>query len=137
MGNSKKSMLITSFRHARQSLNQSIPLQKAELHTGNLLSVTVDPITNWVGRQLEGQSIPQTIMDRLQSDHPKFPSGMLVLPSDDRRSPRILVPKYVQHDLVLQAHLDIHHQHYRKVHKILRPIYYWPAMDSAIENICK
>jgi hypothetical protein len=100
-------------------------------------SVTVDPITNWVGKQLEGQSIPQTIMDRLQSGHPNFPSDMLVLSSDDRRSPRILVPKYVQHDLVLQAHLDIHHQHYRKVHKILRPIYYWPAMDSAIENICK
>ena len=76
-------------------------------------------------------------MDRLQSNHPSFPSGMLVLPSDDRRLPRILVPKYVQHDLVLQTHLDIHHQHYRKVHKILRPIYYWPGMDSDTENICK
>jgi hypothetical protein len=100
-------------------------------------SVIVDPITNWVGKQLEGQSIPQTIMDRLQSDHPDFPNGMLVLPSDDRRSPRILVLKHVQHDLVVQAHLDIHHQHYRKVHKMLLPIYYWPGMDSAIENICK
>ena len=76
-------------------------------------------------------------MDRLQSNHSNFPSGMLVLPSDDRRLPRILVPKYVQHDLVLQTHLDIHHQHYRKVHKILRPIYYWPGMDSDIENIYK
>ncbi len=41
-------------------------------------SVIIDPITNWVGKQLEGQSIPQTIMDRLQSDHPNFPSGMIV-----------------------------------------------------------
>jgi hypothetical protein len=32
--------------------------------------------------------------------------------------------------LVLQAHLDIHHQHYRKVHKMLRPFYYWPGMDA-------
>ncbi len=80
--------------------------------------------------------VPQTIMDRLQSDHPNFPQGMFVLPTDDRRTPRIVVPKYVQHDLVLQAHLDIHHQHYhyRKVHKILRPIYYWPDMNSDIER---
>jgi hypothetical protein len=37
----------------------------------------------------------------------------------------------------MQAHLDIHHQHYHKVHKLLRPIYYWPSMDSYIEKICK
>ncbi len=33
--------------------------------------------------------------------------------------------------------LGKHHQHYRKVHKLLRSIYYWPSMDSCIENVCK
>jgi hypothetical protein len=37
----------------------------------------------------------------------------------------------------MQAHLDIHHQHYRKVHKLLRSIYYWPSMDSCIGSVCK
>ena len=100
-------------------------------------TITVDPIASWVGKQFDEQSVPQTIRDRMQSDHPNFPQGLFVLPSDDKRTPRILVPKHVQHDLVMQAHLDIHHQHYRKVHKILRPIYYWPSMDSDIEHICK
>ena len=92
---------------------------------------------NWVGKQLEGQTVPQTIIDRLQSNHTNFPSGILVLPTDDGRLPRILVPKSVQSNLVLQAHLDIHHQHYRKVHKMLRSLYYWPGMDADIERICK
>jgi transposase InsO family protein len=100
-------------------------------------TVVVEPITNWVGKQLDGQIIPQTIKDRLQSDHPSFPSGILVLPSENGCLPRILVPKSVQSSLVLQAHLDIHHQHYRKVHKMLRPLYYWPGMDADIERICK
>ncbi len=47
------------------------------------------------------------IIDRLQSNHSNFPSGILVLPTDDGRLPRILVPKSVQSSLVLQAHLDI------------------------------
>jgi hypothetical protein len=68
----------------------------------------VDPIVNWIGKQLEGQTVPQTITDRLQSNHTNFPSGILVLPTtDDGRHPRILVPKSVQSNLVLQAHLDI------------------------------
>ncbi len=100
-------------------------------------SVVVEPITSWVGKQLDGQIVPQTIKDRLQSSHSSFPSGILVLPSDDGCLPRILVPKSVQSNLVLQAHLDIHHQHYRKVHKMLRPLYYWPGMDADIERICK
>ncbi len=70
-------------------------------------SVVVEPITNWVGKQLDGQIIPQTIKDRLQSSHSSVPSGILVLPSDDGCLPRILFPKSVQSNLVLQAHLDI------------------------------
>ncbi len=57
---------------------------------------------------------------------------------DDNHS-RIVsrVNKHIQKALVMQAHLDIHHQHYRKVHKLLRPLYYWPKMDADIELICK
>ncbi len=103
----------------------------------NRNGVVVDSIVNWVGKQLEGQNVPQTIVDRLQSNHSSFPSGILVLSTDDGRHRRILVPKSVQSNLLLQAHLDIHHQHYRKVHKMLRPLYYWPGMDADIERICK
>jgi hypothetical protein len=103
----------------------------------NRNAVVVYPIVSWVGKQLEGQTVPQMIIDRLQSSHSNFPSGILVLPTDDGRLPRILVPKSVQSNLVLQAHLDIHHQHYTKVNKMLRPLYYWPGMDADIERICK
>ena len=99
--------------------------------------ITIDPISNWVGKQLEGQSVPDSLQSQFQDNHSDFPEGLLVLPTSDKGSPRIVVPKYVQRDLVLQAHADIHHQHYRKVHKLLRPIYYWPSMDSYIEKICK
>jgi hypothetical protein len=84
-----------------------------------------------------GQSVPDSLQSQFQDNHPDFPEGLLVLPTSDKGSPRIVVPKYEQRDLVLQAHADIHHQHYRKVHKLLRPIYYWPSMDSYIEKICK
>ncbi len=99
--------------------------------------ITIDPISNWVGKQLTGQSVPDSLKSQFQSNHPDFPDGLLVLPTSDKGLPRIVVPKYVQRDLVMQAHLDIHHQHYRKVHKLLRPNYYWPSMDSYIEKVCK
>ena len=100
-------------------------------------NISVEPIVNWIGTQLEGQSIPKTIEAQLRGDHPDFPEGLLVLVTSDKGTPRILVPRHVQYDLVTQAHLDIHHQHYGKVHKLLRPIYYWPSMDDDIAAICK
>jgi hypothetical protein len=100
-------------------------------------NISVEPIANCIGTQLEGQSIPKTIEAQLKRDHPGFPEGLLVLETSDKSTPRILVPRHVQHNLVTQAHLDIHHQHYRKVHKLLRPIYYWPSMDDDIATICK
>jgi hypothetical protein len=100
-------------------------------------NVIVESIQDWIGSQLEQQSVPKTIMDRLIADHPDYPNGLLVLPTSEKGVPRVLVPRRVQCDLVLQAHLDIHHQHYRKVHKLLTPLYYWPNMDSDIESICK
>ena len=100
-------------------------------------NVSVEPIASWIGTQLEGQCIPKTLEAQLRGDHPGFPKGLLVLVTSDKGAPRILVPRHVQYDLVTQAHLDIHHQHYRKVHKLLRPIYYWPSMDDDIAAICK
>jgi hypothetical protein len=99
--------------------------------------ISVDPISNWVGKQLSGQNVPDSLQSQFQDNHPDFPDGLPVLPTSDKGLPRIIVPKKVQRDLVMQARLDIHHQHYRKVHKLLRPIYYWPSMDSYIERICK
>jgi hypothetical protein len=97
-----------------------------------------DPISNWVRKQLLDQNIPDSLQSQFQDNHLDFPSGLLVLPTSDKGIPRIVVPKYVRHDLIVQAHLDIHHQHYRKVHKLLRSIYYWPSMDSCIEKkVCK
>ncbi len=100
-------------------------------------NASVEPIANWIGTQLEGQSIPKTIEAQLRGEHPSFPEWLLVLEISDKGTPRILVPRHFQYDLVTQAHLDIHHQHYRKVHKLLRPIYYWPSMDDDIAAICK
>jgi len=57
------------------------------------------------------QNIPDSLRSQFQDNHADFPSGLLVLPTNDKGIPRIVVPKYVQHDLVMQAHLDIHHQH--------------------------
>ncbi len=100
--------------------------------------ITIDPISNWVGKQLVDQNIPDSLQSQFQDNHSDFPSGLLaLLPTSDKGIPRIVVPKYVQHDLIMQAHLDIHHQHYRKVQKLLRAIYYWPSMDSCIEKVCK
>ncbi len=100
-------------------------------------NASVEPIANWIGTQLESQSIPKTLEVQLRGDHPGFPEGLLVLVTSDKVTPRILVPRHVQYDLVTQAHLDIHHQHYRKVHKLLRPIYCWPSMNDDIAAICK
>jgi hypothetical protein len=97
----------------------------------------VEPIANWIGTQLEGQSIPKTLETQLRGDQSGSPEGLLVLVTSDKGTPRILAPRHVQHDLVTQAYLDIHYQHYRKVHKLLRPIYYWPSMDDDIAVICK
>jgi hypothetical protein len=101
-------------------------------------NISVEPIANWIGTQMEDQSIPKTIEAQLRGDDPGFPEGLLVWVTSDKGTPRILAPRHVQYDLVTaQAHHDIHHQHYRKVHKLLRPIYYWPSMDDDIAAICK
>ena len=70
-------------------------------------NISVEPIVNWIGTQLEGQFIPKTIEAQLRGDHPGFPAGLLVLATSDKGIPRILVPRHVQYDLVTQAHLDI------------------------------
>jgi hypothetical protein len=63
-------------------------------------NISVEPIVNWIGTQLEGQSIRKTIESQLKGNHPGFPEGLLVLETPDKNTPRILVPKNVQHNLV-------------------------------------
>jgi hypothetical protein len=41
-------------------------------------NISVEPIVNWIGTQLEGQSIPKTIEAQLKGNHPGFPEGLLV-----------------------------------------------------------
>ncbi len=62
---------------------------------------------------------------------------MAVPSPKEGKAPRIIVPVDVQKDLVMQAHLDIHHQNHSKVYKLLSPLYYWPSMFKDIEDICK
>ncbi len=71
------------------------------------------------GQTIGRAECTDSLQSQFQDNHPNFPDGLLVLPTADKGLPRIVVPKYVQRDLVMQAHLDIHHQHYRKVHKLL------------------
>jgi hypothetical protein len=115
-----------SQRHDRQR-NVTSVRRNNRVRSQNII---IDPIQDWIGSQIEGQDIPQTIISQLISDHPKYPSGLLVLPTTNKSSPRIVVPRHIQKALVMQAHLDIHHQHYRKVHKLLRPLYYWPKAQN-------
>jgi hypothetical protein len=74
------------------------------------------PIQNWIGSQVEDQDIPQTIISQLVSNHPDYPIGLLALPTTNKNLPGIVAPKHIQRESIMQAHLDIHHQHHRKVH---------------------
>jgi hypothetical protein len=94
----------------------------------------IEPIISWIGRQLENQKIPQTIISTVIKTHDNYPDGLLAIPSTIGGPPRIIVPLTAQTILVNQAHVDIHHQNHRKVHNQL---YCWPHMDRDIERICK
>jgi hypothetical protein len=113
--------LLVQTRTNQQSSSSVVRNKRRRIH-----NVIVEPIQNWIGSQLLEQNIPKTIMDQLVADHPDYPNGLLVLPTSEKRMSRVLVPRHVQYNLVIQAHLDIHHQPYRKVHKLLRPLYNWP-----------
>ncbi len=52
-------------------------------------NISVESIANWIGTQLEGQSIPKTIEAQLKGDHHGFPEGLLVLETSDKSTPRI------------------------------------------------
>ncbi len=92
-----------SRRHDRQGNGTSVRRD----NRARPQNVIIDPIQSWIGSQTEGQDIPQTIISQLISDHPEYPSGLLVLPTTNKSSPRIVVPRHIQKALVMQAHLDI------------------------------
>lgn len=101
-------------------------------------SITMAPVTTWIGKQLTNQSIPKSLKRQIITSHEKYPDGLMAIPPiKEGGTPRIIVPIDVQRDLVLQAHLDIHHQNHSKVYKLLSPLYYWPSMTKDIEDICK
>ena len=100
--------------------------------------ITMAPITSWIGKQLTNQSIPKSLKRQIVTSHEKYPDGVMAVPPvKEGGTPRIIVPIDVQRDLVLQAHLDIHHQNHSKVYKLLSPLYYWPSITKDVEDICK
>jgi hypothetical protein len=103
-------------------------------------NIILAPITTWIGKQLINQEISKSLKSQIITSHEKYPDGLMAIPSTkEGGAPRIIVPVDVQRDLILQAHLDIHHQNYSKVYKLLSPLYYWPSMtkDTSIEDTCK
>jgi hypothetical protein len=85
----------------KQEFNKSATVQ----------SITMAPLTTWIGKQLTSQSIPKSLKRQIITSHEKYPDGSMAIPPIKvGGTPRIVVPLDVQRDLVLQAHLDIHHQ---------------------------
>ena len=83
------------------------------------------PITTWIGKQLINQEISNTLKNQIITSYEKYPDGLMVIPSAKvGGAPRIIVPVDVQRDLILQSHIDIHHQNHSKVYKLLSPLYY-------------
>ena len=113
----------------RRSSKKKITFKSPQGPIGNLGSeqksselkynhVTLAPITTWIGKQLLNQKIPKTIKSQIITSHENYPDGLMAVPpSKEGRAPRIIVPVDVQKDLVIQAHLDIHHQNHSKVYK--------------------
>jgi hypothetical protein len=84
----------------------------------------IEPIISWIGRKLENQNIPQTIINTVIKKHDNYPDELLAIPSTKGGPPRIIVPLTTQENLVNQAHVNIHHQNHRKVHNLLLyPLY--------------
>ena len=101
-------------------------------------NIILAPITTWIGKQLINQEISKSLKSQIITSHEKYPDGLMAIPSaKEGGAPRIIVPVDVQRDLILQAHLDIHHQNHSKVYKLLSPLYYWPSMAKDIEDTCK
>jgi hypothetical protein len=114
----------------RRSSKKKVTFQSSQSPAGNIgneqkgstelkyNNITLDPITIWVGKQLVNQKIPKTIKAQIITSYEKYPDGLMAVPSPkEGKAPRIIVPMDVQKDLVMQAHLDIHHQNHSKVYK--------------------
>ena len=93
-------------------------------------------IVSWIGKQVTNQSIPVRQVGHLISSLEGYPDGLLAIKNGENGHARIIVPKEYQKQLVIDTHVDIHHQGYQKVHHILYPLYYWPGMDEDIGKWC-
>ena len=94
------------------------------------------PIASWIGKQILNQQIPVRQQSYLISSLEGYPEGLLAMKLEGSDNARIIVPVEYQQQLVLDTHIDIHHQGHQKVHHILYPLYYWPSMDEDIEKWC-
>ncbi len=75
--------------------------------------IILAPITTWIGKQLINQEISKSLKSQIITSHEKYSDGLMAIPSaKEGGAPRIIVPVDVQRDLILQAHLDIHHQNH-------------------------
>jgi hypothetical protein len=62
-----------------------------ELSTLNQFDI--EPIISWIGRQLENQKIPPTVLNNVIRTHDNYPDGLLAIPSTKGGPPRIIVVK--------------------------------------------
>jgi hypothetical protein len=110
---------------------------KIDPATSTFNQFKIEPITSWIGKQLENQDIYPATLKTVIKPYDNYPDGLLAIPSTKGGQPRLIVPVTAQGNLIKQAHLDIHHQSHRKVQNILYPLYWWPRMDRDIERVCK
>ncbi len=138
-----KVVTATSKMKVRKEKVSKAPLTDIERTPGlgnksSYQNIVVAPITTWIGKQLIYQEISKSLKSQIITSHEKYPDGLMAIPSaKEGGAPRIIAPVDVQRDLILQAHLDIHHQNHSKVYKLLSPLYYWPSMTKGIEDTYK
>jgi hypothetical protein len=66
-------------------------------------SITLAPITTWIGKQLLNQKLPKSVKAQIITSHEKYPDGLMAVPSaKEGGTPRLIVPVNVQKDLVMQ-----------------------------------
>ncbi len=96
-------------------------------------NTTLAPITTWIGKPKSINKLGnfKIMKSQISTSHEKYPDGLVAIPSSkEGGAPRIIFPVDVQRDLVLQAHLDIHHQNHSKVYKLLSPLCYWSPIND-------
>ncbi len=65
-------------------MNQSateVVENKQELNKSSMIqSITMAPVTPWIGKQLTNQSIPKSLKRQIITSHEKYPDGLMAIP---------------------------------------------------------